>query len=324
MRRELSPIDKDFLSDAGIFDIGRCFNGTNWYMYSVREWKNGAKGAIVDLYELSDDVDSEGNSLLVKEEGRNLGHHDSLYFVSSEIDLVQESEGFPGLSDLWRRCPLVAEGIIARFVKVNITDRDYPAMFEAYYEMEKTNYAIERKMRDPYTFNVNLEEEFANGAHLRQEQQKIEFSLQHLLPYIRKSQHAQIKRTADAYIAFVKSKATSDGKIAEEKKWNINEEELRKHFKPIFTRKSHDRDDSIPILIGIIQNTKTDKGIGQIALQIFYSDYFQKDNFNTFKSWYREFCRIVGSTPNKSYKKNDYIIKDEKQLSSFAFLKKVK
>jgi hypothetical protein len=207
MRRELSPLNSE-LSDASIFDIGRCFSGTNWYTYSVCEWQNGAKGAIVDFYELSEDVDSKGNSLCVKDEGRNLGHRDSLYFVSSEIDLVKESERYSGLSDLWTRCPLVAEGIIARFVKVDITVRNYPAMFEAYYEMEKTFYAIERKRRDPYTFNVNLEEEFANGEHLRQEQKKIEYSLQNLLPFLKESQHALIRRTADAYIAFVKSKAT--------------------------------------------------------------------------------------------------------------------
>lgn len=208
MRRLLSPLDRELLSDASIFDIGRCYNGTNWYTYSVREWQNGAKGAIVDLYELSDDVDSEGNSLFVKEGGRNLGHRDSLYFVKSEIDLVQESERYPGFSDLWRRCPMVAEGIIARFVKVDITDRDYPEMFEKYYEMEKTFYDKDRKRRDPYTFNVNLEDEFANGAHLRQEKEKIEFSLQNLLPFLKESQHAEIRRTADAYIEFVKSKAT--------------------------------------------------------------------------------------------------------------------
>ena len=209
MRRVLSPLDRELLSDASIFDIGRCYNGTNWYTYSVREWQNGAKGAIVDLYELSDDVDSEGNSLFVKEGGRNLGHRDSLYFVKSEIDLVQESERYPGLSDLWTLCPMVAEGIIARFVKVDITDRDYPEMFEAYYEMEKTFYDKDRKRRDPYTFNVNLEEEFANGAQLRQEKKKIEFSLQNLLPFLKESQHAEIRRTANAYIEFVKSKATT-------------------------------------------------------------------------------------------------------------------
>lgn len=208
MRRVLSPIDDELLSDASISDIGRCVNGTNLYMYSVREWKNGAKGAIVDLYELSDDVDSEGNSLFVKEGGRDLGHRDSLYFVSSEIDMVRESECYPGLSELWMRCPLVAKGIIARFVKVDLADRDYPAMFEAYYEMEKVFYAKERKMRDAYTFNVNLEDEFANGVHLRQELEKIEFSLQHLLPFLEESEHAQIISTADAYIEFVKSKAT--------------------------------------------------------------------------------------------------------------------
>ena len=204
MRRELSPIDNELLSDASIFDIGRCYSGINCYMYSVREWQNGAKGAIVDFYDIIDDVDSEGNSLF----GSPLGHRDCLYFVSSDIDLKQEVEYNFGVPELWKRCPLVAEGIIARFVKVDVTDRDYPAMFEAYYQMEKIFYAKERKMRDPYTFNTNLDDEFENGVHLRQEKEKIEYSIQHLLPYLNEKHHDQIKRTAEAYIEFVKSKAT--------------------------------------------------------------------------------------------------------------------
>lgn len=207
MRRELSPLDLNMPKwDASIIDIGRCFNDTNWYIYSVREWKNGETGSIVDFYEIEEDVDSNGNSLYVKEEYRNLGHRDNLYFVSFEIDLLQDAD----FSELRRQCPLVAEGIIARFVKIDITDRNYPEMFEAYYKMEMTFYAIERKRIDPFSFNVNLEDEFANAVHLRQEQEKIEYSLQHLLPYLKESQHDQIKRTAEAYIAFVKSKATFD------------------------------------------------------------------------------------------------------------------
>ncbi len=205
MRRELSPLTDDLLEPQGsIFDIGRCFSGNN-YFYSVRRWKNGATGAIVDFYDITDEVDSEGNSLF----GGPLGHRDCLYFVSSDIDLKHEVECSIGVSELWTRCPMVAEGIIARFVKVDITDRDYPAMFEAYYQMEKSFYAKERKMRDPYTFNINLDEEFDNGAHLRQEKKKIEYSIQNLLPFLKENHHVQIKRTAEAYIAFVKSKATN-------------------------------------------------------------------------------------------------------------------
>lgn len=209
MKIVLSPFKNDKpASDASIFEIGRCLCGTNWYSYCIREWRNGAKGSIVDFCEITDDVYNKGYTLFQKEEVRHLVYHDILQFVSSEIDLARESERDPYLLDLEKQCPIVAEGIIARFVKIDTTHRDYPAMFEAYYAMEKTNYAIERKMRDQYTFNVNLEDEFANGEHLRREQQKIEFSLQHLLPYIRESQHETIRKTADAYIAFVKSKAT--------------------------------------------------------------------------------------------------------------------
>ena len=245
MRRVLSPLDKELLSEASIFDIGRCSIGTNLYLYGVREWYNGAKGAIVDLFDICEPVDSDGNSLYVKEGGRNFGHRDVLQFVSSEIDLVQESERYPGLSDLWMRCPTVAEGIIARFVKVDITDRDYPKMFEAYYEMEKVFYAKERKMRDPYTFNVNLEDEFANGVHLLQEKKKIEFSLQNLLPFIKESQHALIRRTADAYIAFVKSKMTKTIEIQTEentrRKHNASQKQKKDYSRYSFRLKVNDR-----------------------------------------------------------------------------------
>ena len=250
MRRELSPLDRDMpASDASIFDIGRCFNGTYLYMYSVREWRNGAKGSIVDLYEISDEVDSNGNSLYVKDEYRNLGHRDSLYFVSSEIDLVQVSESDLGFSDLWMQCPLVAEGIIARFVKIDITDRNYPEMFEAYYNMEMTFYAKERKMRDPFSFNVNLEDEFANGVHLRKEKKKIEYSLQHLLPYLKESQHAQIKRTAEAYIAFVKSKATFDEGIVATTLVTKpeKEKEIIQLLKTLIKDKTRPKDRTMPI-----------------------------------------------------------------------------
>lgn len=216
MRRELSPLDTYLLDDdnASIFNIGRCENGTIIYSYSVRKWNNGKTGAIVDLYEITDDVDNEGNSLFEKEEGRNLGHSDFLFFVSSEIDLVKISESYPGLTELWSQCPIVAEGIIARFVKVYIIDRNYPEMFKAYYEMEMKLYARDCQRRDPFSFNVNLEDKFANGVHLHQEKKKIEYSLKHLLPYIKEDQHAQIKRVAEAYLKYVESRSN--------KKENIN------------------------------------------------------------------------------------------------------
>lgn len=224
MTRELSPLEKDMQeSEASISDIGRCFNDTNLYIYSVRKWKNGEIGAIVDFYEIVEDVDSEGNSLYVKEKYRYLGHRDNLYFVNSETNLLQDHDYY----ELWRRCPLVAEGIIARYVKTSIIDRSYPEMFETYYTMEMTFYALDRKRIDPYSFDINLEEEFANGIHLREEQKKIEFSLQHLLPFLKESQHAQIEIMADAYIKFVKSKAT----ISIDSQTNENDGRKRKPSK---------------------------------------------------------------------------------------------
>lgn len=295
MRRELSPMDQNMPEwDASIFDIGRCFNGTNWYTYSVREWENGETGAIVDFYEIIEDVDSKGNSLYVKEEGRNLGHRDSLYFVSYEINLLQVTD----YSELWRRCPLVAEGIIARFVKISFTDRSYPEMFEAYYNMEMTFYAKERKMRDPFSFNVNLEDEFANGVHLRQEQKKIEYSLQHLLPYLKESQHAQIKRTAEAYIAFVKSKATFDEGIVATTLVTKpeKEKEIIQLLKTLIKDKTRPKDRTMPIRAAM------DAGA---ILRPSWSEYgklFGYGNKDTWKSAYSKYTSYDNNDNSHPYK----------------------
>lgn len=208
MRRELIPIVDEFLSDGSMHDIGRCYD--THYVYSVRKWQNGAKGAIVDWYDINEEIDTDGNSLFVKEGGCHLGHRDSLQFVRSEIDLVRKQETYPGLSDgdMWKQCPLVAEGIIARFVKIDPTDRDYPAMFEAYYEMEKAFYVRLRRMDDQFSFKANLEDEFANDYHLSQEQENIKYSLRHLLPFLEEREHSLIIWTAKAYIEYVKSRTT--------------------------------------------------------------------------------------------------------------------
>ena len=115
---------------------------------------------------------------------------------------------------------------------------------------------------------------------------------------------------------------TNEGRKAKE--WNFNEEELRKHFKPIFKGDINNNPDKIPELIGIIQTTTTDIGIGQIALQIYDSDYFFKDNYKCFMPWYREFCSIIGAKPNPNFNKSKFKIKDKEQIASFAFLKKIR
>lgn len=199
-RRILSPYVKDMqTSDASMFNIGRCW-GT-MYLYTVCMWENGAKGAIVDLYDASDELDSDGKSLFGI-------HHEYLSFVDCEIDLERELESSSGLTDLTKRCPLVAEGIIAHFVKVEPKDRNYPEMFKAYYDNEKALYSQDRMRRDPYSFDENLDVKFDNGVHLREERNRIKSSLHNLLPYLKESQHAQIKNVADAYIKYIKSKAT--------------------------------------------------------------------------------------------------------------------
>lgn len=202
MKVVLSPLECDLTVEPSIFSIGRIMEGTNWYSYGICKWANGLQGAIIDFNDATDDVDAEGKSLIHTGDGR-----DFLQFVSSDIDLVRESENVFGLNDLSRRCPLVASGIIARFVKIDITKRNYPAMFEAYYEMEKKFYVLDHQRRDPFSFSKNLEDEFVNGAHLRIESKSIEFSTENLFPFLKERDRSIIKRMAEAYIEFVKSKA---------------------------------------------------------------------------------------------------------------------
>lgn len=226
MRRELSPLfsdDEDWVLPIGsMYAIGRT-DVDPYYGYCVCEWANGAKGAIVDLFEVNDDVDSEGNSQFE----RPFGHRDCLYFIESGIDLVRVVEDPIKRVDLWTQCPLIAEGIIARFAKSTPTSRNYTEMYEKYYEMEKCFYGIERQRIDPYAFKANLDEDFANGVHLRQEQEKIELSLQRLLPFLREEHHASMKRVAEAYIDFIKSKMTTAAPFQKETSQKNNRKEKR-------------------------------------------------------------------------------------------------
>ena len=103
MRRELSPLfsdDEDWVLPIGsMYAIGRT-DVDPYYGYCVCEWANGAKGAIVDLFEVNDDVDSEGNSQFE----RPFGHRDCLYFIESGIDLVRVVEDPIKRVDLWTQC----------------------------------------------------------------------------------------------------------------------------------------------------------------------------------------------------------------------------
>lgn len=211
MKVVLSPLECDLTEEPSIFCIGRIMEGTNWYSYGICKWANGLQGAIIDFADATDDVDAEGKSLIHTGDGR-----DFLYFVSSDIDLVRESEKVYGLADIRQKCPLVATGIIARFVKIDITKRNYPAMFESYYEMEKKFYVLDHQRRDPFSFSKNLEDEFVNGAHLRIESKSIDFSTENLFPFLKERDRSTIKRMAEAYIEFVKSKAIKKSNSEEE------------------------------------------------------------------------------------------------------------
>ena len=181
---------------------------------------------------------------------------------------------------------------------------------------------------DPSSWRRDLEREFYTEVILPNEE-KLNKQTEALFEYITPNDCNIIKAIMREYILFLKTKKQKfdGGELEQIKgkliKLNIDENRLRKHFKPIFKGEIKNNPDKIPDLIGVIQTTTTDIGIGQIALQIFDSDYFFKDNYKRFMPWYRDFCGIIGAKHNPNYNQSKFKIKDKEQLASFAFLKKI-
>lgn len=162
--------------------------------------------------------------------------------------------------------------------------------------------------------------------HIIMQETKLNALSEPLFDFLFERDEKQVRSIMDCYIDYLKkcrekllSKSPS---IINEMPitLNIDEQRLRNHFKPIFQNKN--TGDHIPDLINIINTTKTDIGIGQIALQIYESKFFLKDNFKTFNSWYREFCTCIGTNANPNYGKSKFMITEEEKKSTFYFLHK--
>lgn len=203
MRKELSPLAHD--KKGRYYDVGHSLGV--FYFYSVCEWANGAHGSIVDLLEIKDEINEKGEPLY-----DNPIAGDWLFFVCSDIDL---EHGFTEEEE--KRCPMIACGIVAYWLKQYADgNRNNFKIFEDYYNKQCHSYIYLQQCRRMDTWNVNLEEEFANGAHLRSEQQSIEKSC-NLLPFLQESDRQRILNLTEHYLKYVESKATKKTKPKREK-----------------------------------------------------------------------------------------------------------
>ncbi len=219
MIREFLPYNSNSL--GRIKDIGYVF-GNYFYSYSICPWANGEYGSIIDFFSATDDVDDNGNSKLYSDK-----YTPFLQFVKGDIDLVGNEDCFSVCSDLRKNSPTVAIGFIAFFLLTEFSKRDYPAMYNEYYEIEKKVYTNRRRRTDPYCYDVNFDEEFSNGKHLLSEKENIKFSIKNLFPYLQEKDREFIKKVSDAYLKFVKSKAT----ISIDSQTNENDGKKRKPSK---------------------------------------------------------------------------------------------
>ena len=96
----------------------------------------------------------------------------------------------------------------------------------------------------------------------------------------------------------------NDGK-KEINKRVVDEEKLSSHFKiKDFDKKAH-----IPVLKAMLEQNQSDKNLARVALLIYESPFFIKNNYKVFSEWYKDFCDIVESKYHDSYEPNK--LKDE-------------
>ena len=97
--------------------------------------------------------------------------------------------------------------------------------------------------------------------------------------------------------------STKDGKVNEEEKEIrvVDEEKLSSHFKV----KGFDKKTHIPVLKAKLEQNQDDKKLAQVALIIYESSNFiKKDYSRGFRTWYIDFCKLVGCKCHKGYDPN--------------------
>ncbi|MBO4662553.1 MAG: hypothetical protein J5630_07625 [Bacteroidaceae bacterium] len=64
---------------------------------------------------------------------------------------------------------------------------------------------------------------------------------------------------------------------------------------------SFDKRTYLPTFKLLLELPKSDKNLARVALLIYESRWFLKNDYKTFISWYKDFCNIVGCSFHKSY-----------------------
>ncbi|MDO4993990.1 MAG: hypothetical protein Q4E32_03190 [Bacteroidales bacterium] len=157
-------------------------------------------------------------------------------------------------------------------------------------------------------------------AAIEYDDSKLKDTCRELMALLNSPSHYQ-PRKGQTYAADANSRPKNTSSLSQRpKKWEIDEQRLRNHFKPGFKGEVRNSYDQIPSLICVIQSASDDIHIGRIALQIYESKFFFRDNYKTFKSWYREFCAILNTGINPNYEKNKFKIPEQEQKTTYFFL----
>lgn len=170
------------------------------FQCTVCEWANGAHGAIADFQDIDDSWSEEFPDFPV---------YDILRFVDRESSILNDM-GIELTEEQVKVFPIVASGIVAYWIKqFNCGNRNYPKIFNSYYEKMLRSYINIQESARPDTWEgeEKLKNEFDNGVHLKGELERIETS-QAILPYLLESDRKRILALTENYINFIKSKAT--------------------------------------------------------------------------------------------------------------------
>ena len=76
----------------------------------------------------------------------------------------------------------------------------------------------------------------------------------------------------------------------------VDIEKIGSHFKRDFDKQTH-----LPTMKLLLEQPNSDKNLARVALLIFQSKWFLSNDYNTFSSWYRDFCNMTKCTFHKAY-----------------------
>jgi hypothetical protein len=244
-------------------------------------WRNGKKGAIVDR---------TGNG--------KLRFHEQFHTSFGLDDVYEKIE----------ENPIVADGIVASWMKIRqdttlfdkCLNRNiiFPSSIRDFY----TEYTIKRfeefnllHRDNPDALNLNLEFEFFTNYIIPHEKKLNKIS-EALFDYVTPHDCKIIRKIMTSYIMFLTeardniqppSKKPKDNKRRIKNTHDADINKLKNLFNHNFDKKF------IPNLKALIDLPRSNKELAYIALLIYNSKHFIKNDYSSFSTWYRYFCKIV-------------------------------